>query len=75
MDIVCLDIPPLHLSSQAASGHEHLCIYLIVVVVALIMVVAVVLTQSFCDSHFRNKYKCHQRPSKRADTNKNMEEA
>ena len=47
---------PLDLSSQAASRQEHLCHYMIVRIVALLMVVAVILTKSFCDSHLGNKY-------------------
>ena len=68
-------IPPRRLSAEAASWHEHLCIYLIVLVVALVSVVAVFLTKSFCDSHVRNKYNYHQRPSKRTDTNNNRQQA
>ena len=43
--------------------------------VALVTVVAVFLTKSFCDSHVGNKYNYRQRPSKRVDTNNNKEEA
>ena len=37
-------------------------------VVALIMVVALVLTKAFCDIHFRNKYNYHQRNHKKQHT-------
>ena len=43
--------------------------------VALVTVVAVFLTKSFCDGHVRNKYNYHQRPNKIVDTNNNKEEA
>ena len=48
---------------------------MIMIIVALLMVVAVILTKSFCDSHLGNKYNYHQRLSNRADTNNNKQQA
>ena len=44
-------------------------------IVVLVTVRAVFLSKSFCDSHVRNKYNYHQRPSKRLATDNNREEA